>query len=79
MGRVDVLVNNAGIARPSRPLWELEADDWDQTFAANVRGVVLMCKAVIGGMIERRTGSIVTIGSTTGKRPLPGRSPYATS
>lgn len=78
-GRVDVLVNNSGVAGPSGPLWELEPADWDATFAVNVRGVFLACRAFLPDMIARRSGSIVTIGSMTGKRPLPGRTPYAAS
>lgn len=79
LGPVDILVNNAGVSGPSKPLWELDSEEWDETFAANVRGVFLMCKTFIDGMIERKQGSIVTIGSITGKRPLVNRSAYAAS
>lgn len=78
-GRVDVLVNNSGIGGPTAPLWEITPADWQETFAVNVTGVYLCCRALLPAMIERRSGCIVIIGSMTGKRPLFGRTPYAAS
>ncbi len=78
-GEVEVLVNNSGIAGPSGLLWELEPAEWEETLAVNVTGVFLCCRAFLPGMIDRRTGSIINVGSITGKRPLFGRSPYAAS
>ncbi len=78
-GQVDVLVNNSGIGGPSAPLWEVRSEDWEETFAVNVTGVYLCCQAVLPSMIERQSGSIINIGSITGKRPLLNRTPYAAS
>ncbi|WP_419926381.1 SDR family NAD(P)-dependent oxidoreductase [Candidatus Poriferisocius sp.] len=78
-GCIDVLVNNSGIGGPSAPLWEVQPADWEQTFAVNVNGVFLCCQAVLPSMIERRSGSIISIGSITGKRPLLNRTAYAAS
>lgn len=78
-GRVDLLVNNSGVGGPSAALWETDPADWESTFAVNVTGTFLCCRAFLPSMIERRSGSVVTIGSMTGKRPLWGRTPYAAS
>lgn len=78
-GRVDALVANSGVGGPSGPLWELPLSSWEETFAVNVTGVFLCARAFLPAMLERRTGSIVVIGSMTGKRPLWGRTPYAAS
>ena len=76
-GRVDVLVNNSGITGPTTPLWNISLADWQETFAVNVNGAYLCCRAFLPGMIEQRSGSIIMISSMTGKRPLYGRTPYA--
>jgi len=78
-GRIDVLVNNSGIGGPSRRLWEVEPAEWRATFEVNVHGVFLVTRAVMPVMIARGTGSVIIIGSVSGKRPLFGRSPYTSS
>lgn len=76
-GPIEALVNNGGIAGPSGYLWELDPQEWDETIAVNLTAVFLCCRAIVPTMIERRRGSIINIGSITGKRPLLGRTPYA--
>lgn len=78
-GRVDVLVCNSGVGGPSAPLWEVEPADWEATMAVNVTGTFLCCRAFLPGMLARESGSVVVVGSMTGKRPLVNRSPYAAS
>jgi NAD(P)-dependent dehydrogenase (short-subunit alcohol dehydrogenase family) len=79
LGRVDALVCNSGVAGPTAPLWEISLEDWEDTLRVNVTGTFLSCRTLLPAMIERRTGSIILIGSITGKRPLHGRTPHAAS
>ena len=76
---VSILINNAGIAGPVKPLIEIEAHEWDEVFGINVRGMFLMCKAFLPPMIERRAGDIINLASVSGKRPLALRTPYCAS
>jgi NAD(P)-dependent dehydrogenase (short-subunit alcohol dehydrogenase family) len=78
-GHIDILVNNSGIAGKSAPLWELSESEWDEGMDTNLKGAFLVSKAVIPSMIESKSGSIIFIGSITGKRPLANRSVYAAS
>lgn len=78
-GRVDVLVNNSGVSGPTKALWDVTPQEWDDTFSVNVAGTFLTCRALLPQMVERGSGSIVVIGSITGKRPLVHRTPYAAS
>lgn len=61
-GRIDVLVNNAGIVRDKRFL-TIEEEDWDAVVATNLKSQFLTCKTVLPGMIERGYGRIVNISS----------------
>ncbi|MGW2962444.1 SDR family NAD(P)-dependent oxidoreductase [Streptomyces sp. NPDC001220] len=76
---VSLLVNNAGVAGPVRPLVDVEPDEWDDVFAANVRGVYLMCRAFLPPMLAAGRGDIVNVASVSGKRPLLHRTPYTAS
>lgn len=66
-GRIDALVNNAGIIRRRMPGDEIKVSDWDAVFAVNVRGAFLFCKHVAGIMQRQRAGKIVNISSIAGK------------
>ena len=62
-GPVDILVNNAGLVTPLGNDWELDADEWWQTFNINVNGPYICTRAVIPGMMARRKGRIINITS----------------
>jgi len=78
-GRIDILVCNSGIAGPTAPLMEVKLDAWQETIDTNLTGPFLCCRAVLPTMVEQHSGSIILIGSGTGKHPLIGRTPYAAS
>ncbi|MWV65592.1 SDR family oxidoreductase [Halorubrum sp. JWXQ-INN 858] len=79
LGPIDVLVNNAGIAGPTKNVEDVTAEEWDSTLAVNLRGPFLLSRAVIGDMKGRGYGRIVNVSSASGKRPVPQRSPYTAS
>jgi NAD(P)-dependent dehydrogenase (short-subunit alcohol dehydrogenase family) len=66
-GAVDVLVNSAGINVPRRSLRELSREDWDAVITTNLDGAFYCTRAFLGGMRERRAGTIVNINSDAGK------------
>lgn len=78
-GQIDILVNNSGITGKSAALWELSEAEWDEGVDTNLKGPFLLSKEVIPSMRSRSSGSIIFIGSITGKRPLVNRSVYAAS
>ncbi|MEK7866540.1 MAG: SDR family NAD(P)-dependent oxidoreductase [Planctomycetota bacterium] len=66
LGRVDILVNNAGVAR-SAPFLRTEDALWDELLAVNLTAPFRFARAVLGGMLERGWGRIVTVASIAGK------------
>ncbi|MFC6008912.1 SDR family NAD(P)-dependent oxidoreductase [Angustibacter luteus] len=79
LGRLDVLVNSAGVVGPNKPLWEVEDDEWARTFSVNVLGTFHLCRAVVPGMVEQGWGRIVNLASIAGKEGNPNLSAYSAS
>ena len=75
-GRIDVLVNNAGITR-DQLLVRMKDDDWDQVLDTNLRGVFLMIRAVGKVMMRQKSGRIINIASTAGAMGNPGQVNYS--
>ena len=69
-GRIDTLVNNAGVSK-SVPFHELDEAEWDRVLDINAKGVFLSTRAVVPHMMERRSGSIISISSMVGKEGIP--------
>ncbi len=76
-GRIDVLVNNAGIGGNVAPIWELPVEEMDRVYRSNLRGVFLFCHEVIPHMMKRDYGRIVNIASIAGKEGNPRMVPYS--
>ncbi len=77
-GRIDGLVNNAGIVHGSR-LLSYRLEDWNRVIAVNQTGVFLGMRAVAAGMVERKRGSIVNISSVAGLEGMFGSMAYTAS
>ena len=77
LGRVDVLVNNAGISGPIVSLTEMDTALWDECVAINLRGAMLCMKYAGRLMCEQESGSIVNVSSLMGLRGYPMRSAYS--
>jgi NAD(P)-dependent dehydrogenase (short-subunit alcohol dehydrogenase family) len=78
-GRLDVVVNNAGITGRSFPTWELTDEDWHQVIAVDLTSVFLVCRAAVTLMRPLRSGRIVNIASIAGKEGNPTLVPYSTA
>ena len=79
LGRVTLLVNNAGTGGPLAPVWETDPVEWWRCQEVNLRGPMLCCREVLPGMIAGRTGRIVNVASGAGLRPLQDMSAYVIS
>jgi 3-hydroxy acid dehydrogenase / malonic semialdehyde reductase len=76
LAAIDVLVNNAGLARGLEPAQRASLDDWNEMVDTNVKGLMAMTRAVLPGMVARDRGHVVNIGSTAGSWPYPGANVY---
>ncbi|HEY6584904.1 MAG TPA: 3-oxoacyl-[acyl-carrier-protein] reductase [Gaiellaceae bacterium] len=77
-GEVDVLVNNAGVTRDGL-LARMSDEDWSTVLDTNLGGTFNTCRAVIRGMMKRRSGSIVNVSSIVGVHGNPGQTNYSAS
>ncbi|MFT4196109.1 SDR family NAD(P)-dependent oxidoreductase [Ottowia sp.] len=76
-GRLDVLINNVGIAGPTKAIEDTDPAEWNDTLAGNLTSSFLCLRAAVPAMKKNSGGAVVNIGSVTGKRALPFRVGYA--
>ncbi|MYA59073.1 MAG: SDR family oxidoreductase, partial [Chloroflexi bacterium] len=77
-GRVDILVNNAGHSSRVRSIRYVGPEEWDSVFKVNVEGVYRLTQSVLGNMIERGEGTVITVSSMAALNPgLLGGAPYS--
>jgi 3-oxoacyl-[acyl-carrier protein] reductase len=78
-GRIDGLVNSAGITGPNTTVWDYPVDAWREVIEVNLNGLFICCREVVPHMRERDYGRIVNIASVAGKDGNPNASAYSAS
>ncbi|MCA1963722.1 MAG: SDR family oxidoreductase [Prosthecobacter sp.] len=79
LGKIDLLVNNAGIAGANAKLWETTPEEWRRVVEINLNGPFLCCRAVVPHMLQNGYGRIVNIASIAGKEGNPNAAHYSAS
>ncbi len=74
--RIDILVNNAGLSRGLDKLHEGKIQDWEEMIDTNIKGLLYVSRVVAPGMVERRGGHIINLGSIAGHQVYPGGNVY---
>ncbi len=74
--KIDVLVNNAGLSRGLDKLHEGSIDDWEEMIDTNVKGLLYVTRAVVPGMVQRGSGTVINIGSIAGHEVYPRGNVY---
>ena len=77
--KVSILVNNAGLALGLEPAYQAKISDWDQMIDTNIKGLVHMTRAFLPGMVERKCGHVINVGSVAGTYPYPGSNVYGST
>jgi 3-hydroxy acid dehydrogenase/malonic semialdehyde reductase len=73
---IDVLVNNAGLAKGLEPAYKADLDDWDEMLDTNCKGLIHCTRAILPGMVRTGRGHVINLGSIAGTYPYPGGNVY---
>ncbi len=79
LGRIDIVVNNAGTTHRNKPIMEVEEAEFDRIFDVNVKSILLTAQAFIPHMRSHGGGAFINVGSTAALRPRPGLAVYNAS
>ncbi len=79
LGKIDILINSAGITGATVPVWEFPAESWLQVMNINLNGLFYCCREVIPYLLENGYGRIVNVASVAGKEGNPNASAYSAS
>jgi NAD(P)-dependent dehydrogenase (short-subunit alcohol dehydrogenase family) len=74
--KIDILINNAGMNFPPKPLVDFAEEEWQRIIDTNLKGTYFCCKAVCPHMMKRKKGRIINISSIAGSVGFPGMGPY---
>ena len=74
--KIDVLVNNAGLALGLEPEYEGDPDEWETMIDTNIKGLLTMTRLIVPGMVERNSGHIINVGSVAGDAAYAGGNVY---
>lgn len=77
LGRIDILINNAGVNGPTVPTWEYPLEAWRKVIDTDLTGVFLCCRAVVPEMYRHKFGRIVNVASVAGKEGNANASAYS--
>lgn len=75
-GKINLLINNAGLAVGLDPAWNADLDDWDVMVDTNIKGLTYVTRALLSGMVENKNGHVINIGSIAGSYAYPGGNAY---
>src|SRR5712692_3051863 len=78
-GRLDVVVNNAGITGGSKLTWEVTDAEWQRVLAVDLTSVFLVSRGAVRVLLGQRSGGIINIASVAGKGGIPTRVPFSTT
>jgi len=68
---IDILINNAGLAKGLNKIYEDDIDNWEDMIDTNVKGLLYVTRAIVPGMVDRKSGHVINIGSTAGHEAYP--------